>query len=454
MIFKAYDIRGTVPDELDATLAHAIGRAVARFLAADGAASLVVGRDARESSPELGDALVRGIADEGVDVVDIGLVSTPMVYYAVDELGTGGGVMVTASHNPAQYNGFKVCRENAIPVGEASGLRDIEALAATIGADVPSEKRGCVREVDVASGYALHALRVGERAGQVRRKVAIDCGNGMAAVGLEPVLEHLDLEVERLYFEPDGTFPNHDADPLVVENLRDVSEAVRRTGADFGVAFDGDGDRAVFVDESGQPISSDLLTGVLARHQLARNPGGLVLYDLRSSRVVAEEVERAGGVAEMCRVGHSFVKAQMRESGAIFAGELSGHFYFRFSPTLVADDGVAAFVAVLDVLAAEALPMSQLINPLRRYSASGEINTRVPDVDAILSEIEGQHAAAPQVSHLDGLFVAYDDWWFNLRPSNTEPMLRLNLEADTEEKMVAERDRLLEEIERIGAASR
>ena len=326
MIFKAYDIRGTVPDQLNADLAYAIGRAVARFLAAD---SLVVGRDARSHSPELGDALIRGIVEEGVEVVDIGLVSTPMVYYAVSDLGTGGGVMVTASHNPAQYNGFKICRENAIPVGEASGLKDIEAIASRIAEEPPKEKRGGVSRVDVAEGYARHALTVGEQAPRARLKVAIDCGNGMGSVGLLPVLEHLNLEVERLYFEPDGSFPNHDADPLVVENLADVSDAVRRTGSDFGVAFDGDGDRAVFVDETGRPISSDLVTGVLARRQLERQPGGLVLYDLRSSRAVAEEVERAGGVAEMCRVGHSFVKAHMRESGAIFAGELSGHFYFH-----------------------------------------------------------------------------------------------------------------------------
>lgn len=453
MIFKAYDIRGTVPDQLDANMAYRIGRASARFLAAG---ELVVGRDARVSSPELGDALIRGIADEGVDVIDIGLVSTPMVYYAVDRLETGGGVMVTASHNSAEYNGFKICRENAIPVGEASGLREIEALVATIAAESPEpvggSVRGSTRDRDVATEYAEHALRVVDKAPSARLKVAIDCGNGMAAVGLEPVLEHLDLEVERLYFEPDGSFPNHDANPLEVENLADLCEAVRRTGSDFGVAFDGDGDRAVFVDETGRPISSDLVAAVLARRQLERNPGGKVLYDLRSSRAVAEEIEAAGGIAEMCRVGHSFIKAHMRESGAIFAGELSGHFYFRFSSSLIADDAVAAFVAMLDLLSAEGRPISEILDPLRRYSASGEINTRVPDVDAILREVESQHADAPEILHLDGLLVRYERWWFSLRPSNTEPVLRLNLEADTDELMVSERDRLLREIERIGAA--
>jgi len=356
--------------------------------------------------------------------------------------------MVTASHNPAEYNGFKICRENAIPIGEASGLREIEALCTTCRGDPPAERKGDVEEVDVQSGYTSHVLSVGD--GRPRVRVAIDCGNGMASVGLEPVLAHLDIEVERLYFEPDGTFPNHEADPLKIENLKDVCDAVRRVGADFGVAFDGDADRAVFVDENGRPISSDLMTGVMARHQLQRSPGGLVLYDLRSSRVVAEEIERAGGVAEMCRVGHSYVKAHMRESGAIFAGELSGHIYFRFSDDFVADDAIAAFVALLDVMHAEGRPLSQIVEPLRRYHASGEINRRVSDTSYVLAAIESEHRGAPEISKLDGLLVRYADWWFNLRPSNTEPVLRLNLEADTESKMQTERDRILARVDELG----
>jgi phosphomannomutase len=440
-IFKAYDIRGITPDDLDAEDAYRIGRATARFI---GAATLAVGRDARRSSPELFDALVRGINDEGVDVVDLGLVSTPMVYYAVETLAAGGGIMVTASHNPAQYNGFKICREHAIPIGEASGLLEIEKISAEIGNEAPQSKRGTIRSVDVGAGYVDHVLSVGRE--RKRLKVAIDCGNGMAAVGLEPLLERLDLEVERLYFEPDGTFPNHEADPLKLENLSDLVAAVRRTGADLGVAFDGDADRAVIVDNEGVPIPSDLMTGLLAPRQLERSPGGRVLYDLRSSRATAEEIEAAGGVAEMSRVGHSFVKAQMREVDAIFAGELSGHFYFRFSPTLVADDGVAAFVAVLDLLASDGRPLSEIVAPLRRYSASGEINRRVDDIQTILEDIESEHANAPVVSHLDGLLVRYPDWWFNLRPSNTEPVLRLNLEADSESSMIEKRDALLARI--------
>jgi phosphomannomutase len=441
-IFKAYDIRGVFPDELDAAAAYRIGRATARFL---GNGPIVVGRDARTSSPELFAEIVRGVGDEGVDVIDIGLVATPMLYFAVDRLAGAGGIMITASHNPGRYNGFKICRENAIPIGEASGLKEIESLAnALADGEAAASPRGAVKEVDVTEGYVDHVLAVG--GGRPRLRVAIDGGNGMSAAGLVPLLERLDLDVEALYLEPDCTFPNHEADPLKLENLRDVVDAVKRTGAAFGVAFDGDADRAVFVDDQGEPISSDLVTGLFAPYQLRKHAGGRVLYDLRSSRATAEEIESAGGEAEMCRVGHSFVKARMREVDAVFAGELSGHFYFRFSPTLVADDGIAAFVAMLDVLASEDRPLSELVAPLRRYSASGEINRRVDAIEPVLAAVEAEHAGAPEILHLDGLYVRYDDWWFNLRPSNTEPVLRLNLEANTPEHMAKERDALLERI--------
>jgi phosphomannomutase len=453
-IFKAYDIRGVVPDQLGPEDAYRIGRATARFL---GAPELVIGRDARSSSPALGEALVRGVTREGVEVLDIGMVATPMLYFAVERLGAGGGIMLTASHNPPEYNGFKVCRENAIPIGEASGLKDIERITQRLepAADEGTRPRDAdcsqhrVRRVDVVSDYVEHALSVGE--GRPSLRVAIDCGNGMASVGLSPLLDRLGLEVERLYFEPDCTFPNHPADPLKVENLADVREAVRRSGADFGVAFDGDADRAIFVDELGEPVPSDLMTGLLARSQLRRHPGGRVLYDLRSSWATREEIESAGGVAEMCRVGHSFVKASMRESGAVFAGELSGHFYFRFSPTLVADDGIAAFVALLDVLAGANSPLSELVAPLRRYATSGEISRRVPDPQALIGEVEAEHRGAPEISKMDGLLVRYQDWWFSLRPSNTEPLLRLNVEARSQEQMARERDRLLARMEGASA---
>jgi len=447
-IFKAYDIRGTVPDELNATKAYAIGRAVAAFIASG---PIAVGRDARVHSPEIAGALVDGIRDEGVDVFDLGLVATPMLYFGVEHLDAAGGVMVTASHNPGQYNGFKVCRQHAIPIGEASGLKDIEALVPERAAAPKAKNRGAISQHDVATAYASHALSVGEHRPPL--KIAIDCANGMASVGLEPVLAALPVDVVRLYFEPDGTFPNHEADPLKLENLRDVSEAVRREGADFGVAFDGDGDRAVFVDAKGEPVSADLATALIARRMLERHPGARILYDLRSSRVVAEEIERGGGEAGMCRVGHSFVKAQMREEGAIFAGELSGHLYFRFTKDLVADDGTAALVALLDVLGASGRPLAELIAPLRCYSASGEINRRVADTDHVIETIAKEHQDAPEVSRLDGLLVRYPTWWFNIRASNTEPVLRLNVEADTQEEMTARRDAVLGRIEALGQAA-
>ena len=440
-IFKAYDIRGLVPSELDAEAAYRIGHATARFLKAR---RLVIGRDARTHSPELGEALVRGVREAGCAVLDIGLAATPMLYFAVDALNADGGIMLTASHNAAQYNGMKICGQNARPIGEASGLREIERMAGDATAAVRGE-RGGRESVDIVDGYVRQALSVASSPISPLH-VAIDCANGMAAVGLEPLLARLPLRVEKLYFEPDCRFPNHPADPLKLENLRDVCAAVKRVGADFGVAFDGDADRAVFVDERGEPVPSDLMTGLLARGQLARAPGGTVLYDLRSSWATAEEVLAAGGVPLMCRVGHSFVKAQMRETGAVFAGELSGHFYFRFSERLVADDGIAAFVALVDALSRAKRPLSELIAPLRRYSASGEINRHVDDPQAIIEAVAAEHPAARELSRLDGLLVRYDDWWFNLRPSNTEPLLRLNLEAKTPARMAQERDKLLARI--------
>ena len=445
-LFKAYDVRGVVPDDLDADKAYAIGRATAHFV---GDGPIAVGRDARVHSPSLAAALIDGICDEGVSVIDVGLAATPMLYFGVAALNAAGGVMVTASHNPGEYNGFKICLRNAIPVGEASGLREIEAFVETRSGVAKADVRGAVTTYDVRAGYTEHALAVGQH--RPALKVAIDCGNGMASVGLEPILEKLPIEVVRLHFEPDGRFPNHEADPLKLENLADLSEAIRREGADFGVAFDGDGDRAVFVDGAGEPVSADLATALIARHMLAREPGALILYDLRSSRVVAEEIEACGGIARMCRVGHSFVKAQMREEGAIFAGELSGHLYFRFSDELIADDGTAALIALLDVLAIEGRSLSELIAPLRRYAASGEINSRVADIDFVLDEVASEHASAAEISHLDGLLVRYPTWWFNLRPSNTEPVLRLNLEADTAGEMERRRDQMLARIESLAS---
>ncbi len=444
-VFKAYDVRGTVPDEFGPEIAYRVGWATAHHLRAK---RIAVGRDARESSPAIATAVMSGIATAGAELVDLGLVSTPMLYFGVERLALDAGVMVTASHNPAQYNGLKICREHAIPVGGESGLREIAALCER--APAASERAPSPEVVDLREAYVEHVRSVGDRCEPLR--VAIDCGNGMAAVGLEPLLEHMPLRVERLYFEPDGRFPNHPADPLNAENLRDLIGAVIRCDADLGVAFDGDADRAIFVDEKGAPVSSDLMTALLARVQLERHGPGPVLYDLRSSRATPEAIRDAGGTPERSRVGHSFIKARMREVGAVFGGELSGHFYFRFTPTLVADDGVAAFAALLDLMARERKPLSELLRPLRRYAASGEINRRVADVPGLLAVMEERYRDG-EIAHLDGLSVDYPDWWFNLRPSNTEPLVRLNLEAKTAAAMSEHRDRILAEIEGLASNS-
>ena len=399
-IFKAYDIRGRYPEELDEAMAYLVGKASAVHLEAH---TLVVGRDARLHSPALADALCQGILDAGVNVFDLGQATTPMVYFAVEHLNTDGGIMVSASHNPGGYNGFKICREHAIPVGEAGGLKAIEALvrnnvSSPLTGNYP---RGQHREVEIIDPYLSHigastsAAITQEQPEQeplnqlnkLSFRVAIDCGNGVASVSLRPLLERLSLTVIPLFFEPDGTFPNHEADPLKTENLAWVADAVKTHECDFGVAFDGDGDRAVFVDATGRPISSDLITAVLCAPLLRQNPGGLILYDLRSSRVVAQEVERLGGRAKMCRVGHSFVKAEMHKTNALFAGELSGHFYFRFSDHLVADDALAAFVNVLAIMGETAMSLADIIAPLRIYQASGEISCRIADPDALINDL-------------------------------------------------------------------
>ena len=455
-IFRAYDIRGRVPAQLDAALATRIGRAVARYL---GAREIILGRDARSHSPELARAFTRGANEAGTDVLDLGLVATPMLYYAVANAGAAGGVMVTASHNPAAYNGFKLCRAGAAPIGGETGLAEIEKLCdadadARANSNARARAKCGAHRVSRAplAGYDAHVRSVGGAAPPLR--VAIDCGNGMAGVALAGVLERLPLTVKRLYFEPDGRFPNHPADPLVRENLRDLRAAVRAFGAQLGVAFDGDADRAVFLDEHGEPVPSDLMTGLLARAQLAREPGGVVLHDVRSSWACAEAIAEAGGVARRCRVGHAYMKDAMRRERAIFGGEVSGHFYFRFPSGLVADDGVAAFVALLDLLAKSGRTLSELAAPLRRYFSSGELNcalANITDASRLLTELAAEHADADEVSRLDGLLVRYKDWWFNLRASNTEPLLRLNLEARTRERLTRERARLLARMKNLEA---
>ena len=442
-IFKAYDIRGLVPSELDADLARRIGNAFARFL---GARRLVVGQDMRTHSPELADAVSEGMRDAGADVLRLGLASTPMTYYAIATQECDGGLCVTASHNPGEYNGMKLCREDAKPISGATGIKDVERMVAEpYPAALP--ERGREERIDLLDAYADHVARFARLERDV--KVAADCANGMAGFTLPRILERLPrVRAELMLTELDGTFPNHEANPLKEENLDPLRDLVERTGAEIGVSFDGDADRCCFVDETGRTISADLMTALLAPAFAARAPGTPIVYDLRSSWVVKEEIERAGGRAIRDRVGHSFIKATMREHGAVFGGELSGHFYF--GDNFTTDSGVIAMMSALTHLASSAAAgrrVSELVAGLRRYHATGEINFRVEDKEAAIAELKRRYAGGRQ-DELDGITVEFgglsdpDWWWFNVRASNTEPLLRLNLEA----RNAATRDRRRDEI--------
>jgi phosphomannomutase len=436
-VFKAYDIRGTYPDQVNEGLFEAIGQAAPIVLKCQ---SAVVGRDMRESGVPLAQAMIRGLTKSGCDVVDIGMASTPMLYFATAYLKAGAGVQITASHNPAAYNGCKWCREDAIPVAYDTGLADIEKLvnknAITVGV-----RTGSVTVQDIFSEYRANLLKY---AGSIKPlTVVVDAGNGVMGAFLPRLFEKLPCELIPLYFEPDGNFPNHEANPIKAENMRDLVAKVKESGADLGVAFDGDGDRSMYVDEQGNIIPADFITALLAGEMLSMEPGATIFYDLRSSKVVKEEIERLGGVAKMCRVGHSFIKAMMREDKAIFAGELSGHFYFR--DLHYTDNAEMAMLSVLNVLSKSGKKLSELVAPFKKYFATGEINFVVDDTAKILEKVEKQYkASAREVFHLDGLSMYFDDYWFNIRASNTEPVLRLNLEADTAEI----RDRARAEVEK------
>ena len=435
-VFKAYDVRGTWPDQLNEDMARRIGDAFVRLL---GGGSLVVGRDMRSMAPSMSAALIEGALRAGADVIDIGLSSTPMTYFAIGSEGVDGGVQVTASHNPKEYIGFKFCRKGCIPVSGDTGIKEIERMVAD-PEPPPAERPGRRMEKDVLDAYVEHVLSFGPGIGAL--KVVIDTANGMGGHAVPRILERLPVKPRFLFKELDGTFPNHEADPLKERNLKWLVEAVKEKGADLGMAFDGDADRCVFVDARGRPVRSDLVTAALAVDFLERFPGSAVVYDLRSTRAVPEAIEAAGGKPVRERVGHSFIKATMRRHEAVFAGELSGHFYFR--DNFYSDSGEIAMVVMLSVLARKGVDLEELVEPYRRYASTGEINFRVEDADATLEELERRFADG-RIDHLDGITVAYDDWWFNVRKSNTEPLVRLNMEAETPE-LLAEKRALLETI--------
>ncbi|SFB75392.1 phosphomannomutase [Nocardioides terrae] len=442
-VFKAYDVRGTVPDQVDEDLARATGRAFVRVLDTpeDPVRRIVIGHDMRPSSPSLARAYAEGANQAGADVVMIGLASTDQLYFASGHLGLPG-VMFTASHNPAQYNGIKQCRPFAAPVGMESGLAEIRDLVLQ-GSPLEQEHSGTVEEQDVLEAYADHLLSLAPVSGRPLTVVA-DAGNGMAGHTAPAVFARLPgIELVPMYFELDGTFPHHEANPIEPENLVDLQAKVRETGADVGLAFDGDADRCFLVDERGQLVSPSTLTALIAARELAKAPGSAVIHNLITSRAVPQIVSELGGRPVRTRVGHSFIKARMAETDAVFGGEHSGHFYFR--DFWRADSGMLAALHALAALAEADVPLSELLAPYERYPLSGEINSTVADQQAVVAEIEatygGRDGAA--LDRLDGLTVSTDDWSFNVRASNTEPLLRLNVEGKDTATMEHLRDEVL-----------
>jgi phosphomannomutase len=438
-VFKAYDVRGIYPDELDEGGAYAIGRAFVEQFRPE---RIAIGHDMRSSSPAMAQALIDGAADAGADVLALGLVGTEMVYFAVGDLGLDGGVAVTASHNPKEYTGMKIVRRGALPVGGESGLLDIRDRALAVPGPVAGQSAGAVETHDIWPAYVERVLSFVDVDAIKPLRVVIDAANGMAGAMLPPVLERLPIEAVRCFFEPDGTFPNHEPNPLLPENREFIVAKTLEEQADFGVAFDGDADRCFFVDDTGEFVPGDFVTALLAVSLLEKEPGAKVIYDLRASWAVPETVERAGGVPLINRVGHAFIKHRMREEDAAFGGEVSGHYYFRdFSQ---ADSGVVPFLLMLELVSKQGRKLSEILADYRsRYFLTGELNTPVADVESKLRELQERFGGEGEVSHLDGVSVDAEDWHMNVRPSNTEPLLRLNLEARTPELMERKRDEVL-----------
>ncbi|MFM1951885.1 MAG: hypothetical protein RJA33_679 [Actinomycetota bacterium] len=446
-IFKAYDIRGLVDVELTPDFAFGVGVAYARFLKEEREpATVVIGEDMRPSSPDLADAFSAGVNSQGLDVIRIGLASTDMLYFAAGKLNLPGA-MFTASHNPAAYNGIKLCLSGARPVGKESGLLTIERYL-NEGSPLSTNQIGVERRQEMLDDYVSHLLSLVDLSKIRPLKIVIDAGNGMAGHTAPAVFKRLNAQVIEMYYELDGTFPNHEANPIDPENLRDLQSAVKKHGADIGLAFDGDADRCFLVDQNGELVNPSSLTSLIAQRELAKYPGSTIIYNLISSRAVREVVAESGGTSVRSRVGHSYIKKLMAETGAVFGGEHSGHFYFR--DFWRADSGMLAALHAIAALGDSELSLSNLLQPFARYSSSGEINSTVDDAGAITAEIEAKYVSLNGVTtdHLDGLTVEGDTWWFNLRASNTEPLLRLNVEASSESEMAALRDELLSIIRR------
>ncbi len=431
-IFKAYDIRGIVGEQLDEALAHDIGRGFATLLKPK---TVVIARDMRPHSPGLAKALCEGLLKQGVDVIDVGLASTPMCYYANGSLQADASIMITASHNPGEYNGFKLCRANAVPISGATGIQELEQIVMDKAFDDPAAEAGSLSEHDIRPAYCEHIRSFADI--QRPLNICIDYANAMGIAEAE-VFGDL-FSYDELFADYDGSFPNHEANPLDEETFEALQEKVRAGSYDFGIAFDGDADRVGFVDEHGDIVSMDIITALIA-DSLLESQKGVVFYDLRSSKAVKELIEEKGGEARMSRVGHAFIKAQMREAQALFAGELSGHYYFQENYFTESSALAALFIA--NKVSASGKTLSELVKPIRKYFASGEINSRVQDPSAVFAKVKDAYADA-NMFELDGLSVEYGDWWFNVRMSNTEPLCRLNLECPTPEMMAEKRDEVL-----------
>ena len=438
-IFKAYDVRGIYPDQIDEEVAHRAGRALVELTAAR---RIAVAHDMRASSEPLSNAFISGVLTQGADVADLGLASTDMLYFASGKLDAPGAVF-TASHNPAAYNGIKLCRAGAVPIGEDTGLIDVKGMVAANA--FAARRPGSAERVDLMDDYVDHVVGLVDSRAIKDLTVAVDAANGMGGLTVPAVFDRIAVELLPLYFELDGTFPNHPADPIQPENLKDLISLVLDKGADLGLAFDGDADRVFLVDENGEPVSGSLTAALVARSILGKHPGEKVIYSLTCSRVVPETIREMGGVPIRSRVGHSFIKAEMAKTGAIFGGEHSGHYYFR--DHYRADCGLLAALHVLEVLSTSGRPLSEVLAPLRRYWASGEINSEVADKEAAMRAV-AEHFPPERLDWTDGLTVEFDDWWFNVRPSNTEPLLRLNVEAVSSELGEARSDEILAIIRR------
>ena len=441
-IIKAYDIRGLVKDEITPDFSFSLGIAFAKFLEFEREpATIVVGEDMRPSSTLLADAFSDGVISQGMDVIRIGLASTDMLYFASGKLNLPG-IMFTASHNPAKYNGMKLCKSGARPIGRETGLVKIRQLIEQ-GVPISNRPIGSMRNQELLTEYVDYLLSLfPDKAFKKRKlKVVIDAGNGMAGFTAPAVMERLNIDLIPMYFELDGNFPNHEANPIEAKNLKDLQKRVKKEKADIGLAFDGDADRCFLINEKGELVNPSALTSLIAVHQLKTKPGSTIIYNLISSKAVSEVIAENGGIGVRSRVGHSYIKSLMAESGAIFGGEHSGHFYF--SNFWRADSGMLAALYALTELMATKNTLSDLLKPFNRYVASGEINSKVKNVEKSIELIRKEYGDKYLVDELDGLTITADNWWFNLRPSNTEPLLRLNVEADTEKEMVKIRDTVL-----------